>query len=1103
MTGGMAEQEQGARVEREMRVFISSTFRDMLEEREELVKRVFPRLRGLSERRGVVWGDVDLRWGVTDEQKAEGGVLPVCLKEIESCRPYFIGLLGDRYGWVPQELPQQVAERYPWLEEQRGHSVMELEILHGVLRDPAMARYAFFYFRDPAYEPMLSAETFSEYVSEDPEAAGKLARLKERIRASGSKVRENYANAKMLGELVFADFKAVLDERFPEGSEPDPLAREAAEHASFARSRSRVYVGMEECLDRLDAHAETTGPPLVVVGEVGSGKSALLARWGLRYRESHPGDTVLMHFAGSSPSSADWTGIARRILGEFQSAFKLKASTPDQPDGLRAALASLIEAVGRQLEGAPQTTGWLARWFGRRRTDPALPRRVVLILDGLDQLEDKDGGPDLSWLPTSISPAIRVVVSAGPGATRDDLLQRGWLSMDMKALSSPQRARFVKEYLEYYGKRLDPQRLDRISSADQTSNPLYLRALLEELRLFGKHEDLDMCLDRYLSAAGLAELFGRILERWEQDYGGVLVRDSMTFLWAARRGLSEAELLDLLGQPAEPLPQAAWAPLFVAAGDSIVSLAGVLGFSHHHLRQAVQARYIAGHEDQRAAHLRIARYFESRLQLHAETGAALGERATIVQDVAKATAAAKAAGALDQWQQEMADELMASYTLGARELDELPWQLSQAGDWERLYDLLARPEVAANCWIFDKYAVRRYWKQLEAQTGRTAAQAYQPALAEPERPASLTEIANLLSALGNTDQAAAAEEALANQYRRTGNFARLALALGNLLADAVKRGHIDRATALANELEAVQSRLGVPAASDTLELSRGDLCRIKGEPKEALAHYQEAERWAKRGQDRASLARALGNQALVHESGGQLGVALKLRQEEETICRELHNLDGLAISLVNQAGMLRKLGETEKAWEVLQEHEQLCRTLGNKRGLAGSWDEQALILSHRDRARALALLNQVEEASRELGDQSLLAACLGNQVGLLVEQGKYAEALPVLERQEAVAQQMGDRRELARCRSNRGLVLLGAGDPRRALGLFQEQEQICRQIVNTLGLSLALFHQGQALFMLGRIEECRRKTLEGYELARRHGFQFEAAQMEPVVRSLR
>jgi hypothetical protein len=98
---------------REICVFISSTFRDMQEEREELVKQIFPQLRRLCESRGVTWGEVDLRWGVPDEAKAEGKVLPLCLQEIEHCRPYFIGLLGERYGWVPKEIPEMHFETQP------------------------------------------------------------------------------------------------------------------------------------------------------------------------------------------------------------------------------------------------------------------------------------------------------------------------------------------------------------------------------------------------------------------------------------------------------------------------------------------------------------------------------------------------------------------------------------------------------------------------------------------------------------------------------------------------------------------------------------------------------------------------------------------------------------------------------------------------------------------------------------------------------------------------------------------------------------------------------------------------------------------------------
>ena len=157
---GTAGEASASRV---IRVFVSSTFKDMQDEREELIKRIFPQLRKLCESRGVVWSEVDLRWGIPDEAKAEGKVLPICLAEIHRCRPYFIGLLGERYGWVPEGIPQELIAQEPWLQEHLHHSVTELEILHGVLNNPEMADHAFFYFRDPAYAASLLSEKQGDY----------------------------------------------------------------------------------------------------------------------------------------------------------------------------------------------------------------------------------------------------------------------------------------------------------------------------------------------------------------------------------------------------------------------------------------------------------------------------------------------------------------------------------------------------------------------------------------------------------------------------------------------------------------------------------------------------------------------------------------------------------------------------------------------------------------------------------------------------------------------------------------------------------------------------------------------------------------------------
>ena len=80
--------------DRVVRVFVSSTFADMHPERDELVKRVFPQLRRMCVERGVSWSEVDLRWGISEEQSERGEVLPICLAEIERCPPVLHRSIG-------------------------------------------------------------------------------------------------------------------------------------------------------------------------------------------------------------------------------------------------------------------------------------------------------------------------------------------------------------------------------------------------------------------------------------------------------------------------------------------------------------------------------------------------------------------------------------------------------------------------------------------------------------------------------------------------------------------------------------------------------------------------------------------------------------------------------------------------------------------------------------------------------------------------------------------------------------------------------------------------------------------------------------------------
>jgi hypothetical protein len=102
---------------RTIRVFVSSTFKDMTLEREALRTQVFQPLHEFCARRGHVFQAIDLRWGVSPEAATEQATMRICLEELRRCqtesRPNFIFLLGDRYGWrpLPSTLPAAEFDR--------------------------------------------------------------------------------------------------------------------------------------------------------------------------------------------------------------------------------------------------------------------------------------------------------------------------------------------------------------------------------------------------------------------------------------------------------------------------------------------------------------------------------------------------------------------------------------------------------------------------------------------------------------------------------------------------------------------------------------------------------------------------------------------------------------------------------------------------------------------------------------------------------------------------------------------------------------------------------------------------------------------------------
>lgn len=958
---------------RAIRVFVSSTFRDMEAERKLLADRVFPAIRDTCERRGVSFSEIDLRWGLTNEEVAEGKVLPICLREIERCRPYFIGMLGERYGWVPDGIPQDLAKREDWLigpECDWPTSVTEMEILHGVLRNPRMAEHAYFYLRDPAYgDSDAIKEADRRCFREEPtpaelEAKGeeransdcqarrrKLRELKQRVVDSPFPT-EEYGTPAELADLVRRDLEQLVDRLYPEDGALDPLAAESRLHDFFAQSREAVYVDRPEYSNALEDFAdEDAGGVLTVLGESGRGKSALLATWALGYRSDHnePETLVLMHFIGSSTKSAELVPMLSRLSYELGRYLKLD----DEP--------------AESAEGAEESDQ--ARQFKERLAAAGRKGKVVLVLDALNQLKDENGARELRWLPTVIPAGVRVIVSTLPGAAKDELDRRGWTedALRIRSLGYEERVTLIRRYLAQSTKRLSESQTERLATRSQAGNALYLRVVLDELKRESAHESLDARIAELLEAASIPALLELVLGRYEAAFDGPapgLVRRALRLIWASRQGLEDGELRDLLGSDGKPLPAAMWSPLRIAAADMFVERAGLIDFAHDFIRQAVADRYLGDPAKKRDAHRRLADY-------------------------------------------------MATRDASPRALEELPAQLIALGAWSELAELLTDPLWLTPLWDRDRSEVMRNWTRIH-ESSEISAGALFSAMSDDQLDRAgvrfLIDASRLLEHFGSYGEAERLLERAELICEADGNQAGLQEAL---LCHAVihrSQGRYDSALAMLFKQESLCRDLG--SAKDLWKSlgMQATMYDLDDKVSVALCLYREVERLYGQLGDREILSFAQAGQASVLMQVGDDEEELRHNQEramdllvkQGDVSNELGDLVGVASSLTNRGCIHAMWDKPKAAMELHLEAADIYRSLGDMPSLVQSLDYQAAILD--DPEGELELYQQQEEICRGplLDDPDALQASLGGQALIHMRRDNLHRAMELLVEEEEI-----------------------------------------------------------------------------------------------------
>jgi len=358
--------------------------------------------------------------------------------------------------------------------------------------------------------------------------------------------------------------------------EQDKQTRELNSQSEFKTEKSKIFVGREEFLNKIDTYisSEDSNAPLVIHADSGSGKSALMAKVISNTQENHlkENTTLVYRFVGTSELSNSPINLLKSIYHELCLNEELETICSEY-------ISEKELNIDTVLSDEKELSKMLANLI---ENYPSEDEKLIFFIDALDQFIIKD---KLDWLPRSLKANTKIIISTLPD--KDEYKGIDYLPrlkqkykdesnyLFLEPFDSSEAYSMIDEYLASFDRTLTQEQKQKVLDAfTQSGSPLYLKILLEEASQWASYTDIS----NEVYPKELDDLIARLFKRLHthSHHSLPLVNYAFAYIACSKDGLPEPELFDILSQEKNimddvsnefyprpsRLPTAVWARLY-------------------------------------------------------------------------------------------------------------------------------------------------------------------------------------------------------------------------------------------------------------------------------------------------------------------------------------------------------------------------------------------------------------------------------------------------------------------------------------------------------------------------------------------------------------